>query len=627
MKAFFKQVLSTVIGTLVGGLISLLVGIFLVGLVIKGIGMSQSEPIEKHSILHLKLEGRMVDRHRPMDFDFSPALFRQDETMGLFELSKAIDAAKTDDRIDGLFLDFKAFRAGWSMLTTLRRKLEEFKASGKFIYGFANRLSENDMYLMSVADQRFVQPSGEVELNGLGMSEAFLKGLMAKLDLEPKIFRVGRFKAAIEPLILDKMSDENRLQNQTLLDDIWREARQKIAKGSNISEQALDSAAAGLTVSSAPSAKSLGIVSEVKFRDEVLLALAQKSVGVDEELRFVTPGHLLRDKRSKVSKSTAKKIAVIFAEGEIVSGQGDIDSIGSDQFVEDIRNAREDEDVAALVLRVNSPGGDALASDIIWRELDQTQEEIPVVISMGDVAASGGYYIAAGGSHIFAEPTTITGSIGVFGISFNSEKLFKNKAGVLFDRVVTHPYGDFGSTVRDISKPEAESIQKGVERVYARFLDVVTDARGFENAEEVSLIAEGRVWSGARAVELGLVDELGGLDQAIKKASELAQLKDYQIEALPKGKEPFRELLEKFSDEGYDTTLGLIAQSRVGQVLGFLGSFDSKSLSQAGSFAQALPQSISSSQAFAPILSAEKILKSVLQPGIHARMLYEPEIR
>ncbi len=559
MKSFLKGVFKTAVGIFVGSVLFMLFVPFVFVALFKS-GRGGFEPIEKDSILHVRLAGTIVEKHRPLDFDFigGRSLFAEEKTIGLYELNKAIDLAKKDDRIAGIYLEIRDFSAGWAAMTSLRQRLEEFAKSGKWINAYGERLDELGFYVASVASQVSMQPSGEIEFNGLAVNEAFLKGLLHKLEVEPRVFRVGKFKAAIEPLILDKMSEENRLQTQTLIEDVWSSVRDTVATARKLEPAKVDQAAAGLQVVSAEEAKKAGFVHEIFFEDELEDRLRKATVGEDEDLRLVSPGRLLRDAKGKTKKNAkAKRIAVIFAEGEIVSGPGSLDRIGSETLREDIEEARIDEEIAAIVVRINSPGGDALASDVIWREMRMADEDLPVVVSMGDVAASGGYYIAAGARYIFAEPTTITGSIGVFRIMLNTERFFKNKTGVNFDRAVTHPYADIGNSNRPMLPAESEVIQKQVERVYRRFLDVVEEGRGFEQRSDLEKIAEGRVWSGSRAKEIGLVDELGGLDKAIAKAAEFAEIgEDYEVEILPREKDPLRSLFEKFASEGAETLLG-----------------------------------------------------------------------
>lgn len=585
MKNFFKNILSTVIGILVASVVSILVFIAIVTLIYHGASRGTSGAIEKNSILDIHLRGQLVEKHRPLDFEIFGArsIFKEDRTIGLWELSRAIEVAKTDDRIDGLLLEMRDFDGGWANLTALHDKIVEFRATGKWVYAYGDHFDEKSYYLATAASKIFMEPHGALEFNGLSLSEPFVKGLLDKLEVEARVFRVGKFKAAVEPLILDKMSPENRKQNEELLGDIWATVRKSVAENQKLEEKRVDEIAGGLLAVSAEDAKKVGLVHELIFEDQLEESLkditiyknrkrpAEKSKASNDEenqLRTVSINQLLRDSRSVASlKGSGKhKIAVVFAEGEIGNGVGSRDSIGSESFREDLFEAREDEDVAAIVVRINSPGGDALASDVIWREMMKTDEEIPVIISMGDVAASGGYYMASAGRYIFAEPTTITGSIGVFGLMFNTEKFFKNKAAVRFDRVTTHPYADIGDPNRPMTAFEAQSIQGDVNRVYKRFLDVVQEGRGFEKRGDLEAIAEGRVWSGTRALDIGLVDELGGMDQAIKKAAEFAEISDFKIEIFPRDSDPILQFIERFSGDAVEAYLGPGMVSRLNKV-------------------------------------------------------------
>ncbi len=590
MKSFFKNILSTVIGLLIASFVSLIILAALIGVIVQTTMHGSTVAIDKDSILHFRLRGQIVEKHRPLDFELFGArsIFKEDRTLGLWELTRSIEAAKKDDRIDGIYLELRDFDAGWATLAALHDKILEFRKSGKWVYAYADHYSIKAYYLATSADKIFVQPNGELDFNGLSISEPFVKGLLDKLDIEARVFRVGKFKAAVEPLILEKMSPENRKQNEDLLGDTWAQIRKATSLNQKLDENRVDQIAAGLLAVSAVDAKKVGLVTDTMFEDELEQRLKELTVlksvkskkpsekvkgkdkdkdEKDDDLRFVSAGQLLHDGRAQaVLKGKGKnKIAVIFAEGEIGSGEGGRDSIGSETFREDLIDAREDEDVAAIVVRINSPGGDALASDVIWREMMVTDEQLPVVISMGDVAASGGYYMASAGRYIFAEPTTITGSIGVFGLMFNTEKFFKNKVAVHFDRVVTHPYADIGDSNRPMTSFEANQIQSEVNRTYKRFLDVVQEGRGFEKRADLESIAEGRVWSGTRALAIGLVDEMGGLDQAFKKAAEFADVKDYQIEIFPRDSDPFVSFIERFSGDTIESHIGLktLAKLRV----------------------------------------------------------------
>ncbi len=604
MKAFIKNIFATVIGMLIASLVSVFVFIAVITLIVQGASKKAMHSVVENSILHMKLRGAIVEKHRPLDFDFlgSRSIFSEDRTIGLYELNRAIDAAKTDARIKGIYIEMRGFDAGWAALSSLHRKLEEFKATGKWIYTYGDGYDEKSYYLATAANQIFIQPNGDFEFNGLGMSSPFLKGLLAKLELEPRVFRVGKFKAAIEPLILEHMSAENRKQNEDLIGDIWSEVRQATAKAAKVDDKRVDEIAGGLLAVSADEAQKLGLFTETIFEDLLEDRMRALTVGKDTELEFVTPGQLLRDSTATaaIEGKGPKKIALVFAEGEIESGLGSRDSIGSEAFREDLIEAEQDEDVAAIVVRINSPGGSALASDVIWREMMKVDESIPVIVSMGDVAASGGYYMASAGRYIFAEPTTITGSIGVFGVMFNTEKFFKNKAAVNFDRVVTHPYADIGNSNRPMSEFEAKKIQGEVERVYKRFLDVVQEGRGYEKREDLENIAEGRVWSGTRAKEIGLVDELGGLDAAIRKAAEFAEVKSYKVAIYPQQSDPIMQFFERFSGDA--------VRSWVSEAL--IGKEAARNLQALGRVAGQLPLS-----------------QIEMKPGVYTRMLKDVKIQ
>ncbi len=564
MKNFIKSILARAIGTLLGWIafiVFIAVAINLLSHNIQGV----NEPILANSILHLKMKGILHDRLRAIDIE--SILSSHERGLGLYEAISAIAVAKQDQRIKGIYLDIRRFQAGWANLQSLHRALDDFAKSKKFIYAYADTYSQKSYYLATAADKIFIQPNGEIEMNGLEMTSMFLKGLLDKLEVQPKIFRVGRFKAAIEPLILEKMSVENKAQNQMLLNDIWSENRKQISSVTQKSPETIDGAVNALQISSAKSAKEMGLVHQLAFEDEVIDFMKAKTVGKDHDLNIVGPGRLLRDQSEirSLKKRTSNKIALIFAEGEMSSGEGGRDSIGSETLVADLQEAQSDKDVKAIVLRINSPGGDALAADVIWREIQKIDKKIPVVVSMGDVAASGGYYLAAASRYIFAEPMTITGSIGVFGIMANTEKFFKNKLGVSFDGVVTHQHSDIGNSNRPMTEVESKFIQSSVERVYARFLDVVKTGRNFKDVKEVAEIAEGRIWSGLKAKEVGLVDELGGLNSAIERTAVIAKLsKPYRLEIFPKNEERVMQFFERYLGEGFEEFLRLKMSSWLG---------------------------------------------------------------
>lgn len=551
MKNFLKSIITRVIGDVIAAMVLVFLFVMFIQVTTRGI-QAGKESIENNSILHVKIRGPIYDKMRALDLE--AILNSRERGQGLYELTRAIEIAKNDNRIKGIYLEIRAFDAGWSSVQSLRKALLDFSQSKKFVYAYADAYNEKGYFLATAADKIFLEPNGDLELNGLAMSEFFLKGLFEKLEVQPRIFRVGKFKAAIEPLILDKMSAENKLQNQMLLNDIWSEARKSYVAVSKKTNEELDQLVNNLEISSAESALKNNLVHQLAYEDEVIELMKSKTTGKDKDLNIVGPIHLIKDEKQKnILKKQKNKIALIFAEGEMTMGESSKNSMGSETLVAELQEAEEDKDVKAIVIRVNSPGGDALAADVIWREVSRIDKKIPVLVSMGDVAASGGYYMSAGARYIMAEPTTITGSIGVFGVMPYTEKLFRNKLGISFDGVSTHAHSDLSNSNRQMTDVESKFIQSSVERVYKRFLEVVQKGRNFQNPKEVEEIAEGRVWSGLKAKEIGLVDELGNLKNTITKAAQMAQLgSNYQVEVVPKDEEKMMMLFEKYFGESIE---------------------------------------------------------------------------
>ena len=560
-NSFLATFLASTLGTM--SAISLLViGVpIFFGVLISFVSGAKSptEAVEKQSVLYIGLDGDVVDSPSSFQLSFSD----ERPQIRLYRVLRAIKAAREDERISGVVVEFDNPSMGWASATALQRELAAVKEAKKFVFAYADQMGEKEFYVASAADKIFMQPQADLELNGLAVDETFLKGLLKKIGVEPVIFRVGKFKSAIEPLIGEQMSPENREQLQTLLNDIWGEARIRIATAAKRSPEELDAALADLKLASVEDAKKFGLVAEGLFSDEIE-TLIKRSVhpeiqNLDElqdiEINWVRIPTLLAETKSK--RNSKKNIAVLVAEGEIIKGEGDSGVVGDESMLEAIREIRDDETISAVVVRINSPGGSALASDIIWRELSVLDETKPVIASMGDIAASGGYYIAAGARHIFAETTTITGSIGVFGVMFNAEGLLKEKAGLKFDRVATHPHADFGAPNRKLEALESQQIQSSVERVYSRFLDVVAQSRGFEKVSEVATLAEGRVWSGLAAQKLKLVDEIGGLERAVNKAAEFAGVgTGFSIEYFPRRADRFSRFLDQLSEDSSSSISG-----------------------------------------------------------------------
>jgi len=466
---------------------------------------------------------------------------------GLNKIIKAIKAAKEDDNIKGIYLNAGSFSVGGlATPEAIRNALLDFKSSGKFIYSYAEYYGQKSYYLASVSDKIFVNPAGGVNIKGLGAQLMFFKNAMDKLGVEMQIIRGpnNKFKSAVEPFMYDKMSEANREQMNVFLGSIWGNMVKQITDSRSITVEQFNQIADSLWADNPYKAKELKIVDELAYWDEVKAELMQKvDVTKEKDLELLS----LADYASTVKKknpTAKKKIAVIYAVGEIKSGEGNDEVIGSERIAKAVAKARKDSSIVAIVLRVNSPGGSALASEIMWRELVLAKEVKPLVVSMGNYAASGGYYISCMANKIVAEPNTLTGSIGVFGMIPNAQKLMNEKLGITTDEVSTNANGIIGA-FKPLTPYQKLSIQKGVVRIYNTFVNHVAEGRGM-TPESVDKIGQGRVWSGTNAIEIGLVDELGGLDRAIDIAAEMANVKEYKIKELPKRSNPFEEIMKQF---------------------------------------------------------------------------------
>ena len=451
-----------------------------------------------------------------------------------------------DDRIKGIYLNSPFVNAGLSQTEEIRNKLLDFKKSEKFIISYTENYSQNGYYLSSVADEIYLNPEGMFELKGLSAQIMFYKGLLEKLDIQAQVIRHGKFKSAIEPFILDKMSEANREQVSLLLTTISDNILDSIASQRGLTLSKVEELADNLELNTAINCLENNFVDALIYQDELENKLKIK-VGEKEKLRLISLSKYNNAKVEKQGQISRNKIAIIYATGEIRSGKGDLKSIGSETTAKTIKKAREDERVKAIVLRVNSPGGSALASDVIWRETTLAKAEKPLVISMGDVAASGGYYIACAADKIVANPTTITGSIGVFGLIPNLQQFYKNKLGITLDTVNTHKYADMGIN-RTLSSFERAKIKEVIEGIYSTFISHVAEGRDMSIAA-VDDIGQGRVWTGYDAKRLGLVDVLGGLETAVNIAADLAKISDYRIVSLPKKEDPLEAFIKEITGE------------------------------------------------------------------------------
>ncbi len=546
---FLGNVLAVIVGLFVFSIVAMLIFFGIIGLVASS---SEKEvTLEKNSILHLDLNGRtLVERTSDEDLVFGSFLdpFGGENTAGLVNLKKAIAEAKTNENVKGIYLNAGLFGAGQAGLLELREALIDFKTSGKFIVAYDEAYSEGGYFLASVADEIYLNPLGGMDFNGFSSEGIFLKGFFEKVGIKPEVFRVGEFKSAVEPFILDKMSPENRLQTQYFLDDINNHALELIAKSRGIAQDSLVRINQQMLVRKPKDAVTYKLATALKYEDEVHSILKEKlGLKEDDQIETINATDLGGMAKSQ-NITSSNRIAVILAEGEIVDGNAE-GAISSEKFAKEIRKARKDENIKAIVLRVNSPGGSILASEVIWREMSEAKKVKPVIVSMGEVAASGGYYIAAPADTIVAQPNTITGSIGIFGILFNVQELVNEKLGVTTDVVSTGELSDFGNMARPLTEVERTIIQSSVEDGYETFISRVAEGRGM-HPDSVRKVASGRVWTGTQAKARGLVDVLGGLDTAIGiAAAKIKAGEDYRVVYYPEKKPWFEELMVSFSDQ------------------------------------------------------------------------------
>lgn len=553
MKQFFKFMFASMAGFLLSLFVLVLILIGIAASMVSSLNDGESVSISDNTILQITFESAIKERtdKNPLSgLDFSG--IHNDKTPGLDEILKSLTKAKSDDRIKGILLELTGIEAGMATTEEIRNALLDFKKSGKFIYAYGESYSQKAYYLATVADSIYLYPTGDIDLRGLHADLMFFKGTMEKLEIKPEIIRHGKFKSAVEPFMYDKMSNENREQVTVFLNSIWKNILSGIAVSRNLEVAKLQEIADGVLARNADEAVNMHLVDKLVYYDEVLDNLKRKTGQKEKDkLNFVS---LKKYTQAfvKADDFSAKKIAVVYAYGNIVSGEGDDDESGSDRIAKALRKARLDTTIKAIVFRVNSPGGSALASDVIWRETVLAQKAKPFIVSMGDYAASGGYYISCVADTIVARPNTITGSIGVFGLLFNAENMFKNKLGITFDSVKTGKYADLGSFHKPMSDKERQIIQDEVERIYDIFITHVSEGRKMSKAA-VDSIGQGRVWTGIDAKRLGLVDVLGGLNDAIAIAAGKANLTKYRTIALPEQKEFFEKLMQDLNTEARTT--------------------------------------------------------------------------
>ncbi|MCK0189542.1 signal peptide peptidase SppA [Arenibacter sp. F20364] len=535
---FLRNLLAAIIGCLIAFGIMFFMFLVLAALIGQG---EDTVVVKDNSVLEIQLQTPIND-YVGMD-ESNPFAGFFNVNQGLDEILHAIRVAKEDNKIKGISLNNNVLMAGLSQTQAIRDALTDFGESGKFIYAYGDFYTQKDYYLASAANEVFLNPVGAMDFKGLSTEVLFFKDLQEKSGIKMEVIRHGKYKSAVEPFLANEMSEANRTQIKELLDALWQSMLTNISESRDISVKDLNQIADTLGTRTSKYAALSGLIDEVVYFDEYESMIKEK-IGIDtaEDINYVPISDYIRTAGKIKINSGNDKIAVIFAQGEIWYGEGGSDVIGQGIINDALKKAREDKNVKAIVLRVNSPGGSALASDIIWREIEITKQSKPVVVSMGDVAASGGYYIAAGADKIFAEPTTITGSIGVFGTVPNISELATN-IGVNAEQVGTNKNSVDYSLFEPMNDSFRSNVLEGIEATYETFLDRVAQGRGITLAQADS-VAQGRVWSGVDAKRLGLVDELGGLDEAIEAAAQMVGLDNYGIRKLPKYKSDFEKLME-----------------------------------------------------------------------------------
>ncbi|AQX03958.1 signal peptide peptidase SppA [Elizabethkingia meningoseptica] len=544
MKNFIKSVMANIVAILLVGFIFIIGFVFFI--LISSMSGKGSVNVKDNSILVLNLKDNIIESTT----ELSPSIFDlgKDSSVKISDILNAINQAKNDKKITGISIETDATSAGITQIDDIRKALEDFKKSGKFVYAYGNNVSQSSYYLSTVADQYYLNPAGGVELKGLSTEVVFFKDLFDKYGIGADVIRHGKYKSAVEPYLTNKISDENKEQLSFLLNDIWGNISKKIETSRKLNSEELKTTVDSL----------YGIIPEYALKSKLIDKLVQKSeyddilkgklkVAAKDDLNRVSIGNYITYLDKNSSSSTAKnQVAVLYASGEIFGGKGNA-GIYSESLIDEIKKIGKNDDIKAVVLRINSPGGSANASDEILFELQQLKTKKPLVVSFGDYAASGGYYIAMAGQKIFSEANTLTGSIGVFGLVMNFKDL-ANKNGLRSDVVETNANSKMFSALSGMTPGTRNMMQKSVEQTYKRFVYFVTQNRK-KTFEEIDSVGGGHVWSGIRAKELGLVDEIGTLDDAVKYAAGLAKTKDYNIRSYPKDKSNFEKFFESMNED------------------------------------------------------------------------------
>jgi protease-4 len=544
MKNFLKYLLATIVGIFISCFLLFLLMVIIIA------SSASEKPVEikANTILLVELNEQIVERCADNPLNYLPGSFAPARQIGLNDILENIKKAKEDENIAGIFMELSYIRAGISTVEEIRNAILDFRESGKFVISYGDIYTQKAYYLASASEKVYINPAGDISFTGLASSVMFFKGALDKLGIEVEIIRHGDFKSAVEPFMNRKMSEESRKQTLIWVGSIWKQMLSEISASRGISVEELNKHAENLAISNPSQALELRLVDGLRYKDEIINELKEKTNTADkDDLASIT----LR-KYTKVPDKHGKgysrdKIAVVYAYGDVLMGESGEGTISSERISKALRQARRDSTVKAIVFRINSGGGSALASEIIWREMDLASQVKPVVASFGDVAASGGYYIAAPADTIMALPVTITGSVGVFGLLPNVEQFLDKKLGITHDVAKTNRSADFGSFYRPITPDERMLIEQAIERIYADFVGHVAEGRHM-SLEKVDELGQGKVWSGSNALENGLIDLHGGLFKAIELAAKMASVEKYRVTSLPKLEDPIEELLKSLTE-------------------------------------------------------------------------------
>jgi protease-4 len=544
-KAFF----SSCLGALAALLLFCIFFITIFFSILSAVGSDKEVLVEENSVLLLKLDAKITEIQQENPLAGLPIPGGDVQNVGVLQLKEAIAHAKDDARIEGILLDVSYPVAGFSSLEEIRESLLDFRTSGKWVIAYGIVMSESAYYLASASDKIYLNPEGDIEFNGLTAEVGFFKKMFDKLEIKPEVFRVGEFKSAVEPFLFEKMSPESRLQLTALVNSIYDHVLNRVANARDIPIEKLEEISDKMLIRNARAALENGLIDSLLYKDEFDTVLKNK-LGVKEnkDINFIRYGKYR--KSFSAYKSTKNEIAVIVADGTIMPGEADGSEqvIAADTFVEEIRKAREDDDIKAIVLRVNSPGGEFRSSDMIWREINLAKKVKPVIASMSDYAASGGYYIAMACDTIVAQPHTITGSIGIFMMMFDMSDFLGNKLGITFDEVRTGEFGEMFTVTRPLTDAEKSYWQRNLEEAYATFTGKAAAGRDVAD-EDIRKVASGRVWSGTQAKDKNLVDVLGGFNDAVKIAADKAGVgDDYKVRYYPKQKPFFEQIVTQLEE-------------------------------------------------------------------------------